>query len=118
MYLKYYLVALVKLGALLLLPPYVAGVVSGFARPKKALALAPFIAVGYVLLIELIVLVEKGAPLLFANLYFMFSLSPKAWLQYLIGFGGLALWILFAVIFFRKGARLAFRLGRRADGSQ
>ena len=117
MYLKYYLLALVKISMLLALPPYLAGLVADLVRKEKADRLAPYLGVGYVCLIELFVLIEKGEPFLFANLYFMFSLSPKVALQYLIGVGGFVLWSVFAIGFVRNGIKGARIIQRWRGGS-
>ena len=97
MFLQYYLFAFVKIALLLALPPYLLGLIAGWKRKKDADRVARYLGIGYVVVIELIVLVEKGAPFFFSNLYFMFSLSPVVWLQYLLGIGGLALWLGFAM---------------------
>jgi hypothetical protein len=97
MYLKYYFWALVQVTLLLALPPYLIGLIAGFVRPNSNPKWARLAAVGYILIIEIAVLVEKGVPFLFSNLYFMFSLSPIVLVQYLIGVGGLGLWIVFAL---------------------
>ena len=118
MYLKYYLFSLVKLGALMTLPPYIAGFIAGIIRPKTALKFRWWIGMGFVILAELVVLVEKGAPFLFANLYFMFSLSPIVWLQYLLGVGGMIIWALFSVSLYGNGLIFSERFTTPSDNDK
>ncbi len=103
MYLQAYLLSLVKLGLLIALPPYLAGLLSSLLLPETAEKLTKVYGVGFVLFIEIIVLFEKGSPFFFSNLYFMFSLSPNLYLQYAIGVGGSILWIFFAIRMAEKG---------------
>ncbi len=117
MFLQYYMLAFVKIALLIALPPYLLGLVAAWKGQRKAEKYAKFLAIGYVVLIELIVLVEKGAPFFFANLYFMFSLSPVVWLQYALGVGGLAMWLGFATRQANNGVlryRALFTKGSRA----
>ena len=110
MYLKFYLLAIVKIGLLITLPPFLAGLAAGLFKRDRAEKSARYLGAGFVLLIEAIVLVQKGAPFFFANLYVMFSLSPVIWLQYLIGVGGFILWVIFAIGYVNKGIAFSDRL--------
>lgn len=114
-YLKYYLLAFFKLGAFMILPPYIAGIIVGIFRPKNASRYAFFIGIGFVVISELVILIEKGAPFLFSNLYFMFSLSPIVWVQYLLGIGGMILWAHFAVSLYKNGLKLPSKFSSSAD---
>lgn len=110
MYLKFYILSLVKVGLLVALPPYLAGLFSTLAYPKTAPKLTKYYGIIFVLIIELIVLIEKGSPFFFANLYFMFSLSPNEYLQYAIGIGGFIMWMFFAVNMAENGVDRGLKL--------
>jgi hypothetical protein len=102
-YLKLYIFALVKIALLVWAPPYLAGLIAGFSGRKTVPRFPIFVAVGYVLIIELAVLLDKGAPFFWSNIYFMFSLSPIVPVQYALGIGGSIAWMAFATGFVKKG---------------
>lgn len=110
MYLKFYIFAFIKVALLVAGPSYLAGFILGALKPEKVQKWAPRIGIGYYLFIEIVVFFEKGTPFFWGNIYFMYSLSPIVWLQYLIGICGGLLWAFYSVKFVKKGAKISGRL--------
>ena len=90
MYLKYYLFALLKVFLLFTIPPMVLGMVLGFFG-RGSVKNQWIVTGAFVGVLEIFVWIEKGSPLFWANIYYMFSLSPIMALRVVIGIAGLAL---------------------------
>ena len=97
---KYLLLGLAKLFAFIFAPGYLIGLASGLlggTSDKDRILWARKLSVSLILVVQIILVIDKGRPFFFGNLYNMASMDPKLAVALAVGIIGDGLWYLLTI---------------------